>query len=366
MKAEEHQRGSEKYSAVANELRRQIASGKLAPGSQLPQRGELEETFQVSKVTLQRAMNLLIEDGLIAATRRKGSFVTPHPPHLHRYALVFQRKPLGSESWLRFWTALVNEAGKLEADTPCRFFAYYGIDGHTDTDDYRELARALREHRLAGVIYIAVQNEAPNIPALRDPTLPRMTVKSKPQAGWPAVTIGTDPFIRTALDHLAERGRSRVGFVTTPFLAQTRHDFFTQEVAARGMATHPYWLQGISLEASGLARNCVHLMLHAGQQERPDALVITDDNLVEAATSGLVAAGVRVPQDVDVVAHANFPWITPSVVPATRLGYDVRAIVEYCRDCIDRQRRGEPVPPVYDVAPLFEADLTSAAANTPA
>ncbi|MBV9468544.1 MAG: GntR family transcriptional regulator [Abitibacteriaceae bacterium] len=359
MSTPETNRGSDKYSWIANELRGQIASGKFAPGSQLPQRDELEETFNVSKVTLQRAMNLLIEDGFVDATRRKGSFVVPNPPHLYRYALAFQKKPTGDESWLRFWTALSNEASKLEKSHPCRFFTFYGIDGHTDTEDYHDLEREVREHRLAGVIYVATQSEVPDIPVLRESNLPRMTVKSKPQPGWPALTIHTDTLICKALDYVVARGRKRVAFITPPHIAQVRHDFILQEIAARHLTSHIYWLQGIGLEAPALARNCVHLMMHPGQNERPDALVITDDNLVESATGGLVAAGVRVPQEMDVVAHANFPWLTPSIVPAKRLGYDVSAIIKLCRECIDRQRRGESVPAVTEITPLFEDEIGS-------
>ena len=38
--------------------------------------------------------------------------------------------------------------------------------------------------------------------------------------------------------------------------------------------------------------------------ERPDGLVIWDDNLVDSALSGIVAAGVRVPDEVSVCAAA--------------------------------------------------------------
>ena len=58
-------------------------------------------------------------------------------------------------------------------------------------------------------------------------------------------------------------------------------------------------------------------MLHGPAHDRPDALVITDDNLVPAATAGVLAAGRRVPADLEVVAHANFPHVTPSAVPAS-------------------------------------------------
>jgi DNA-binding LacI/PurR family transcriptional regulator len=108
------------------------------------------------------------------------------------------------------------------------------------------------------------------------------------------------------------------------------------------MTLHPYWIQTVALAEPESARNCVHLLMHPGQTERPDALLITDDNLVEHATAGLVAAGVSVPGDLDVVAHCNFPWPAPSVLPVQRLGFDAREILAACLASIDELRQGQP------------------------
>ena len=68
---------------------------------------------------------------------------------------------------------------------------------------------------------------------------------------------------------------------------------------------------------------------------------LVDDNLVEHATAGLIAADVRVPHDLDVIAHCNFPYPPPASTPAKRLGFDARDILDVCVGSIDRQRAGE-------------------------
>lgn len=347
-------RGSEKYASVANEIRRRIAAGQLAPGAQLPGRGELEASFQVSKVTLQRAMNLLIEDGFVDATRRKGSFVSSRPPHLSRYALVFQERPGGHESWSRFWMAIANEAARRERENGLSIPIFYGVDGHTDTDDYAKLAREVEQHRLAGLIYVAACPQLPDLSILRDSGVPFVTVKGDAHEGISSVTIDEESFVAKALDALAKSGKKRVAFVCPSEFAERRGEYLMAQSAHRGLKTHPFWIQGIGLEATQSARNCVHLLLHAGQIERPDALVITDDNLVESATKGILDSGARLPEEVEVIAHANFPWISPSVVPARRLGFDVRSILERCLQSIDAQRRGESVPPLVKTPAHFE------------
>ncbi|WP_123580867.1 GntR family transcriptional regulator [Abditibacterium utsteinense] len=350
-------RGVDKYTSIATEIRRRIANGQLMPGSQLPQRTELEESFQVSKVTLQRAMNLLIEDGFIDATRRKGSFVVARPPHLSRYALVFQGAPGGTQSWSRFWMALSNEAAWRERQDEVSIPIFYGIDGHIDTNDYQKLAMEVEEHRVAGVIYVAAYPRRPDLSLLKRTGVPGVTVQSSPNEGVPCVTIDEESFVFKALNYLRERGRRRVAFVCPPEYAERQGEFLQQQVAAFGMETRPYWIQGVGLDMPSAARNCVHLLMNPSQNERPDALVITDDNLTEAATIGLLAAGINVPGEVEVVGHANFPWKTPCVVEARRLGYDVRPLLGACLQSIDAQRSGHPAPQLIKMPAQFEDEL---------
>jgi DNA-binding LacI/PurR family transcriptional regulator len=129
------------------------------------------------------------------------------------------------------------------------------------------------------------------------------------------------------------------------------------EIERRAMTMRPYWVQGVHLAAPQLARNCMHLLLHENQRERPNALIISDDNLVEFATAGLIVAGVRVPDDLEVVAHCNFPWPTPSVVPVKRLGYEVSRVLQACLDSIDLQRRGETAPEATVIPAVFEEEV---------
>jgi DNA-binding transcriptional regulator YhcF (GntR family) len=354
-------RGSDKYTSVASEIRRKIATGEFSPGSQLPHRTELEEVFQVSKVTLQRVMNTLIADGFIDATRNKGSFVVERPPHLSRYALAFQGTPqessTGNQHWARFWMALVNEAARRECQNNLSLPVFYGIDGHTDTNHYQKFVLEVEEHRVAGVIFVAAHPRLPDLSLLRRTGVPVVTIQCPPQEGIPCVVIDYESFVIRALQHLHQRGRRRVAFICTSDFSEYMGKFMQQQVTAHGMETRPYWIQGIEAETPTAARNCVHLLMAPVQPERPDALIITDDNLTEAATTGLLAAGIKVPRDIDVVGHANFPWKTPCVVETRRLGYDVRPLLGACLESIDVQRRGQYAPQIINMTAQFEDEL---------
>jgi DNA-binding LacI/PurR family transcriptional regulator len=112
-----------------------------------------------------------------------------------------------------------------------------------------------------------------------------------------------------------------------------------------------------------MARALAHLMVRRAQSDAPDGLVIADDNLLEYATAGIVDAGVRVPADLEVVAHCNFPWPTPSSLPVRRLGYDVRELLQDCLMSIDEQRQGLAAVE-RTVQVKFEDELTLGPAST--
>lgn len=63
------------YQQLADTLRGSIQRGEFPPGSQLPSITELAERYQVAKGTVQAALRVLRESGLVVARHGKGVFV---------------------------------------------------------------------------------------------------------------------------------------------------------------------------------------------------------------------------------------------------------------------------------------------------
>ena len=65
------------YVQLANILRQCMVTGILRPGDQLPSEAQLCERYDVSPMTVRRAINTLADQGVVIAEQGRGTFVKP-------------------------------------------------------------------------------------------------------------------------------------------------------------------------------------------------------------------------------------------------------------------------------------------------
>lgn len=65
----------EKYKVIANAVRKKIIEGEYLSDQKLPSEKEMGETFQASKLTIKKAIDILVSEGLIIKRRGSGTFV---------------------------------------------------------------------------------------------------------------------------------------------------------------------------------------------------------------------------------------------------------------------------------------------------
>jgi len=65
------------YAQMVNILRQSMAAGILRPGDQLPSEAQLCDRYGVSPMTVRRAINALVDQGVVIAEQGRGTFVKP-------------------------------------------------------------------------------------------------------------------------------------------------------------------------------------------------------------------------------------------------------------------------------------------------
>ncbi|WP_433249017.1 GntR family transcriptional regulator [Streptosporangium sp. CA-135522] len=67
------------YLQIADDLRQEVAAGRLKLGERLPARRQLAQRYGVAVETVRRALNELAHDGLISTQSTRGTYVVKAP-----------------------------------------------------------------------------------------------------------------------------------------------------------------------------------------------------------------------------------------------------------------------------------------------
>ncbi|HUU68862.1 MAG TPA: substrate-binding domain-containing protein, partial [Planctomycetota bacterium] len=276
------------------------------------------------------------------------------PPSLCRIGLVFNLPPSADGQWSQYYRAWQAEAGRFNARESSlggskRSFSFHSPAGSGKD----ELEAAVESGCMAGLIFTMHPSHWSNSPILTKPGIPRVTIVSLPVDRIPTITFDSRALLAKGLDWFAANGRRRVAFIIGS--SASHADELIAAVAARGMITHRHWVQGVDVGHPHWAATCAETLARLKAAERPDALLVEDDNFLPPASRGLLAAGIRVPQDILLAAHCNFPYPTPSLVPVKRFGNDVSDLLELSVSMIFRQHSGQAVPE-FTVMPAHSDD----------
>lgn len=338
-------RAATKTRKFEEDLRQRIVQGRLSPGERLPNRIELIEQFGVSSITVQQAFDGLIRDGFVEARGRAGTFVARHPPHRFQFAVVFPEKV---SPRFPFWSALrevLIRRGTIEGDG-VGFAIYEQVCAENPGPDQARLESDLRASRLAGVIVAANPSYLPNeLLDLIDALCPAVAVMAERcPRGWPTVYFDYSSFLDRAITIAKAAGRRQLAAVCSRFTAPALASHFRSSAKSARLTLKPWWMMPIPPHAADAIPLCIQLLMNPEQQSRPDALIIADDALIHPALTGLIAAGVRVPDDLLLIGLSNSPS-PANALPVERVYFDSSELLDLCLPLLNPKRRGKSSAP---------------------
>jgi GntR family transcriptional regulator len=315
------------HDRLAKALRSMVRAG-LKPGDQLPTIIEMRKRFGVSVNTVRTALLILQAEGLVELRQGSGCFVreprraTRHVALLSDYNLLSSK---GSHFHRELFAAIRNRL--KERDLPSRFYIGTQDDSQTPTRfSCTELLDDLALDRIAGVIAVATLVYPEWVDACRKCGAPIVSEDTNPSLRAIASTVEIDDsaVIEEGVRILTSQGRRRIALLawgaTSRPGATVLH--FRSALGAAGIAYHPEWVRGEIPPAVPGAGWEQFREIWAGRAERPDGLVATDDMLFDDARKAIQEMGIRVPDQLAIVTHANRNSNVAYPFPVTRLEFD--------------------------------------------
>jgi len=308
------------------------------------------EQFRVTRPTIARVLNALRSEGLVTVNGTRGVFVAKTLPHHNRYLWVTSEQP-GSLEWTTFLATILDLIERGETGINGEVIALVGVDGRVNNPEYQRLCEAV-EHRSVAGLFLMNSATVYLLPALQEPGIPRVAIWA-PLPHAALLRLDFNGLIYRACLRIREKGR-RVAVLSphAPNLAVAQ-----QRLLELGIKNEQLW--ALHVAPVGCERIAELLFDRA---DRPEAVFITDDNLVEPFLAGLRRAKVQPHRDVYVLAHCNWPHAIGVAEGVEHIGFDVREVMRSAKECIDAQRAGEPSPGRV-VRPRFADELPRAAAD---
>jgi LacI family transcriptional regulator len=222
---------------------------------------------------------------------------------------------------------------------------------NTDEDAERQAAclRMLADERVSGIV-LSPSDPDGSIDQLKDLGIPVVTIdRALAHAETDLIVADNVPAVRSVTRRLIDAGHRRIAFVGGRSDVETgseRQEGYVAEVEAAGLSP---------ILASGgfrrdAAREAVTGLLRAPNP--PTALIVANNLMTLGALQAVRHCGLRVPDDIAVIAVDNPDWAELLDPPLTVLAQPIRAMATEAADLLIRRINGEDFAPVHAIYPL--------------
>jgi DNA-binding LacI/PurR family transcriptional regulator len=327
-----------KQNRIAVDIRKKIRKGIYKAGDQLPTRVTFEQDYLCGPVTVQNAFNKLLEDGTVYSDGKNGTYISNYPPSLSNYAIVYAFPEIELKLRMDFYSTLAKLAEEVyNKRSDVSFTIYTQVDEHEDSKGYTEFFKDLKEELIAGVIFASPPHKILKTPVFAElmhrTYLPKVAFMPKDSSitGLSAIYPSEqERMVDMVFDYLEQKNVSRLALVNSAGRISDCDPLVKKilsEADRRGISIPKYNVQYCHLEAAVYAREMAHL-LFANEANRPQALWVTNDVFIEAATHGLADAGVEASDSITVVSYCNFPENPKTFSEVSWYGLNVTAFVD--------------------------------------
>jgi DNA-binding transcriptional regulator YhcF (GntR family) len=329
-----------RYLDISDRLEQDIVSGRLKHGERLPNTKDLSEKFGVSVPTIQQGLARLVSKGLVRRSPKLGSHVDASSLS-RRYAVVFGWSPFEIDT--RYYSMLLAHFIEAMDAEDIKSDLHVGLIRERFEVRGRQFIEAAMEGKYSCAVLFDASSE--------------LTAWAKRQDIVPCVLPATTDLkesARLGASCLLERGVKRpllVSMMAESFFNDRAHGIkdelegFAEAFASYGRSFDPesvkYW-DSSALEGYTQMRR----ILESGSL--PDGIFIHHDVLTKGVLPALAERGVRIPQDLTLVTHANKGDAFLSSYPLIKVSFDPALIAaetfKFIRARLPELKPGHHIP----------------------
>lgn len=312
---------------LAAKLRDRIVSGEFQSEDRLPNWEELSKMFDVSKVTVSKAIKELQKDGFVYSKVKLGTFVCSELPFKRRYGLIInEHKFSNRKTWSLAQIALRDAARHLTKTGNIELLTYDLPDEISEDSrgDYDRLMEELQHRTLGGIIfsYIGSPELRELIKSSKIPYVRTYAGKfdAKPDPHWRDsvcnVIYDHDELIMMAAEWLCSRDHETVAVIDFQGEKESLPELLSKKL---GLKSRPEWCLNThgDFEQAGMF---VKLFFNAPKADWPDAIIIGDDHLTESVTRSVAALEIPENRKPTLISYCNYPILPKLHHPVTFLG----------------------------------------------
>lgn len=316
------------YIEIYNKIKNEILQGKYPPGSILPTEIELAETFYVSRITIQKAMQLLKSEGYISRTAGRGTFVEKIPDKTQKHTIGLVLCNIASSFGLQILTAIERTASK---------YGYHMIFRNS-LDNPEEETRAINDlvaFGVEGLIIQPIHNEFYNEALIRlhCNKFPIVLV-DRCFTGFaiPSVSTNHSDAAQSLTKYLFDKGHKHIAFMCSPQTntssVQERINGFTSvhmvnnyplsEIKILNTIVSPH-----SADDEKIFRKDVEIIKNfLLENESITAIVSSEFTVTKLIIQTVKELGKRIPEDYSLVMFDGYESVDASLVTHIRQGQE--------------------------------------------
>lgn len=313
------------YKQVYENLRKQIADGKYKSGELLPSERELGEMFDVDRITVRSALEILVENGLVEKQAGVGTRVKELP--------LTQEQNTDSQNIIFILPKNINKADRIME--PFNSNLFYKIEKeirkhgysliYTTIGDEDNLSDVLNGNNIRGIMFVSkikerFYNEA------RRADIPTVLVNNYCEH-CTSVMIDNEDGAYSAVKYLIEKGHKKIGVISgIPDYVTSRERYagYKKALIEAGIEVEEQIKINGDWTFSGGYEAMSEIL--ESETELPTAIFAFNDNTAFGAIKAIKEFEAQVPEEISIIGFDNIEQCEYMHPPLTSVNVDVKLI----------------------------------------